>query len=134
MLFRGETISDTLASVLKTDPNWRMLPAAVPPNLRRLLRWCLEKDPKRRLQAIGDARVQLEDLLAGVPENAIATRPPVRRRRMIGAAGAMFAAGAVVAALVHVGADTPGASEAPTGAICHRPAGRAAAQNRWRGA
>ena len=67
-LFTGETISDTLASVLKTDPNWRALPAAVPPRLRRLLRWCLEKDPKRRLQAIGDARVQIEDLIAGAPE------------------------------------------------------------------
>ena len=64
-LFTGETISDTLASVLKTDPDWRTLPDAVPSSLRRLLRRCLEKDPKRRLQAIGEARVQIEDLLAG---------------------------------------------------------------------
>jgi serine/threonine-protein kinase len=98
-LFTGETISDTLASVLTTDPNWRTLPAAVPPSLRRLLRWCLEKDPKRRLQAIGDARVQLDDLLAGVPEDTIATRPPIPRRRMIGVGGGMFTAGAVIAAL-----------------------------------
>jgi Tol biopolymer transport system component len=98
-LFTGETISDTLASVLRTDPNWRALPAALPPSFRRLLRWCLEKNPKRRLQAIGDARVQIEDLLAGVPDEPVATRPTVPRRRMIGAAGAIFTAGAAVAAL-----------------------------------
>ena len=71
-LFTGETISDTLASVLKTDPNWRALPAEVPLRLRRLLRECLKKDPKRRLQAMGDARVQIEDVLAGTPEEAVA--------------------------------------------------------------
>src|SRR6185295_18208382 len=97
-LFAGETISDTLASVLKTDPNWHKLPAAVPPSLRRLLRWCLEKDPKRRLQAIGDARVQIEDLLGGVPDEPAATRPAVPRRRLIAAAAVVFVAGAVVAA------------------------------------
>ena len=98
-LFTGETISDTLASVLKTDPNWRALPAAVPPSLRRLLRWCLDKDPKRRLQAIGDARVQIEDLLGGVPDDTIVTRPAVPRRRIIAAASVVFVAGVVLTAL-----------------------------------
>ena len=90
--FTGETISDTLASVLKTDPTWRALPPVVPPSLRRLLRWCLDKDPKRRLQAIGDARVQIEDLLSGAPEEMPTARgapsPPVAatRRRIIAAA------------------------------------------------
>jgi predicted Ser/Thr protein kinase len=55
--FEGETISDVLASVLKTEPDW----ARVPPQVQRLLRRCLEKDPKRRLQAIGDAKLLLED-------------------------------------------------------------------------
>jgi serine/threonine-protein kinase len=67
-VFTGDTVSDTLASVLKTDPNWRSLPAAVPPRLRALLRWCLDKDPKRRLRDIGDARVQIEDLLGGASD------------------------------------------------------------------
>jgi serine/threonine protein kinase len=98
-LFAGETISDTLASVLKTEPNWHALPAAVPPSLRRLLRWCLEKDPKRRLQAIGDARLQIEDLIAGGPDDTVAVRPAVPRRRIVAAAGVVFVAGAVVAAL-----------------------------------
>jgi serine/threonine-protein kinase len=67
-VFTGDTISDTLASVLKTDPNWQSLPGAVPPRLRALLRWCLDKDPKRRLRDIGDARVKIEDLLAGAAD------------------------------------------------------------------
>ena len=67
-LFPGETVSDTLASVLKTDPSWDALPRATPPMLRRVLRSCLEKDPKRRLQAIGDRRLLLDDLtLPGAP-------------------------------------------------------------------
>ena len=83
-LFTGETISDTLASVLKTEPNWRALPADLPPQLRGLLRWCLSKDPKRRLRDIGDARLQIEDLIAGAAEEAgrgaIGFSPPVWRR------------------------------------------------------
>jgi Tol biopolymer transport system component len=70
-LFSGETISDTLASILTTDPNWSALPTTVPPDLRRLLRKCLEKDPKRRLQAMGDARIQIDDLLGRAPEVSI---------------------------------------------------------------
>jgi serine/threonine protein kinase/WD40 repeat protein len=50
-LFAGETVSDTLASVLKEEPNWEKIPAKVQP----LLRSCLEKDPARRLRDIGDA-------------------------------------------------------------------------------
>ena len=83
-LFTGETISDTLASVLKTDPDWRTLPAEVPQRVRRLLRVCLQKDPRRRLQAIGDGRVQIEEVLAGTPDEAdvaatVGTPPPWRR-------------------------------------------------------
>src|SRR5438552_5393101 len=68
--FEGESISDVLASVLKTHPNWRTLPVDTPSALEQLLRRCLEKDPKRRLQAIGDARVQIEDLLSGAIEES----------------------------------------------------------------
>jgi tRNA A-37 threonylcarbamoyl transferase component Bud32 len=69
-LFAGDTISDTLASVLKTEPDWSALPIAAPPRLRGLLRWCLEKNPKRRLRDIGDARRQIEDLIGGAPDEA----------------------------------------------------------------
>jgi len=66
--FEGELISDVLASVLKTDPNWPALPVDTPAALQRLLRRCLEKDPRRRLQAIGEARVQIDDLLSGASD------------------------------------------------------------------
>jgi serine/threonine-protein kinase len=59
--FGGEEISDTLASVLKDDPAWAALPPDLPASLRRLLRRCLEKDPRRRLSAIGDARLELDE-------------------------------------------------------------------------
>ena len=62
--FEGEDISITLASVLKEDVNWQALPADLPVPVRRLLRRCLEKDPKRRLSSIGDARLELDETLA----------------------------------------------------------------------
>ena len=57
-LFGGETISDTLASVLTRDPPLERVPAAA----RSLLRRCLEKDPKQRLRDIGDARFLMEEI------------------------------------------------------------------------
>jgi serine/threonine protein kinase len=59
--FEGESVSDTLANVLKLDPNWDALPAATPAAIRRLLSRCLTKDRKQRLQAIGEARIALEN-------------------------------------------------------------------------
>ena len=59
--FSGESVSDILASVLKAEPDWNALPAATPAAVRRLLRQCLVKDRKHRLQAIADARIALED-------------------------------------------------------------------------
>jgi Tol biopolymer transport system component/predicted Ser/Thr protein kinase len=57
-LFEGETVSDTLAHVLTKQPDWEQVPAKV----RRLLEACLQKDPKQRLQAIGDWRLLLTDV------------------------------------------------------------------------
>ena len=44
--FDGEDVSDTLADVLKGEPDWTALPPAVPPHIRRMLQQCLEKDPR----------------------------------------------------------------------------------------
>jgi serine/threonine-protein kinase len=63
--FSGETVSDTLASVLKSDPDWSGLPEDTPAAILRLMERCLEKDPKRRLRDIGEARVALEDVADG---------------------------------------------------------------------
>ncbi|MDX1387732.1 MAG: protein kinase, partial [Acidobacteriota bacterium] len=64
-VFRGETISDTLASILKTEPDWAALPERTPPRVRELLSRCLEKDAKNRLRDIGDARLELQRSIAG---------------------------------------------------------------------
>ena len=85
-LFRGDDVSDTLAEVLKSDPDWEALPRGVPPAIRRLLRRCLERDPNRRLHDIADARLDLEDVLdhsATVPEHADSSARGTRRERLL---------------------------------------------------
>ncbi len=62
-LFAGTTVSDTMAAVLKAEPDWTTLPAGTPAPIRRLLRRCLEKDRKRRLTDAGAARLEIEDAL-----------------------------------------------------------------------
>jgi eukaryotic-like serine/threonine-protein kinase len=62
-LFSGETVSDVLAAVLTRTPDWQALPPATPAGLARLLRRCLERDARRRLHDIADARLDLEDSL-----------------------------------------------------------------------
>jgi len=61
VLFKGETVSDTLANILKTEPNFQPLPESTPANIRVLLRRCLEKEPHRRLRDMGDISITLED-------------------------------------------------------------------------
>jgi eukaryotic-like serine/threonine-protein kinase len=60
--FAGDTVTDTLATVLQGEPDWSGLPASTPAALTQLVRRCLDKDSKRRLQAIGEARVMLDEL------------------------------------------------------------------------
>lgn len=62
--FPGQTISDTIAGILNEVPDWRALPEATPAGIRCLLRRCLEKDSRRRLHDIGDARIEIEDAIA----------------------------------------------------------------------
>ncbi len=64
-LFDGETVSEMLAAVLTKDPDWSALPANTPARARRLLQRCLTRDPRNRLQDIGDARIALQEVLAG---------------------------------------------------------------------
>jgi len=60
--FGGDTVSDTMATILKEDPDW----SAIPPSMQQLVHRCLQKDARRRLQAIGDARIELEDMLRDI--------------------------------------------------------------------
>ncbi len=74
--FDGETVSDTIAAILTREPSWNRLPEATPSGIRRLLRRSLEKDPRRRLHDIADARLDIDDALAGVAE---VSDPAVKR-------------------------------------------------------
>jgi eukaryotic-like serine/threonine-protein kinase len=65
MAFGGETVTDTLAAVVRAEPDWSLLPAGTPLRVRVLLQRCLRKDPKQRLRDIGDARIALEEQISG---------------------------------------------------------------------
>jgi serine/threonine protein kinase len=70
--FEGETGSDTLAGILEREPEWHALPKNTPTNIQILLRRCLEKDRRRRLQHIGDAAIEIRETL-----NVPAVAPPM---------------------------------------------------------
>jgi len=72
-LFTGETISDTLAAVLREEVDLQALPAETPQSLRRILERCLERDPKKRLRDIGEVRVALSD-----PSGSVSSIAPQR--------------------------------------------------------
>jgi Tol biopolymer transport system component len=77
--FDGGTSSDTIAGILTREPEWTVLPAATPAKLRGLLTRCLEKDPKRRLRDIGEARIEIERLISESGKAGAA----VRGRRLV---------------------------------------------------
>ena len=68
--FDGETITDILASVVKEEPDWTALPANTSPAVLNLLERCLKKDPRQRLQAVGEARIAIEEALTAREEPA----------------------------------------------------------------
>jgi Tol biopolymer transport system component len=101
-LFDGETVSHVLAGVLKDEPDFTALPADVPPRILRLLRRCLRKRPRERLQAIGDARLVLEEQIAE-PEVAPADPSLESRGARARRAPWILAAANAVAALAFAG-------------------------------
>ena len=78
MPFAGESVTDVLAKVIEREPDWSALPQATPPALRRLLRRCLEKNPKRRLAAVADARFELDEAATSPSPDEASTSRPVR--------------------------------------------------------
>src|SRR6185437_14830656 len=101
MAFGGETVTDTLASVIKSEPDWSLLPPNTPRAIRKLLQRCLRKETKQRLQAIGDARIAIEEVISGGDGDVAVPLPlsrPRWRRMLPGAAG--FASGALLTGIV----------------------------------
>jgi serine/threonine protein kinase len=81
--FGGDTVGEVLAEIFKGEPDWSRLPAATPPGIRRLLRRCLQKDPARRLQHIGDARIEIEEAQAEPAAEAVHQSSPTRSSRAV---------------------------------------------------
>ena len=93
--FPGDTVSDSIASILQTEPDWSALPAATPARIRELVRRCLTRDVRRRLRDIGEARITLDEAHAGSPEPAAVA---VRERR-----GSRWWTGLAIASLLATG-------------------------------
>jgi eukaryotic-like serine/threonine-protein kinase len=66
--FPGETISDVIAKVIQSEPDWSLLPKGLPAGIRRLLGRCLQKDAEKRIRDIGDARLEMAEALAAPTE------------------------------------------------------------------
>jgi len=126
-LFEGETLSDILAAVLKTVPDFTTLPAGVPPRVRRLLGRCLRKDPKERLHDIADARIELADEEDPAPA-APAVAPPRRAGSLVPWTVAALAIAAAAAWVLLAGRPGPATVPAlklavlpPTGTVSSGP-------------
>jgi serine/threonine protein kinase/Tol biopolymer transport system component len=114
--FTGETVTDTLASIIKEEPDWKLLPSTTPMRVRVLLQRCLQKDPKQRLRDIGDARISLDEVVSGAPEQSPATAPISTyfwQRALPWAIAASFLAGVALALVVVHFRERPHASAAP---------------------
>ena len=109
--FAGETVTDVLGAIVHRDPDWDQLPAGTPRPIRALLHRCLRKDASRRIQAIGDARVSIEEYLedpqaAEAILDAESARPPAWRAYAPWAAAAILAA-ALAAMFLMRGGEPP---------------------------
>ena len=124
-LFPGDSVPETLAGVLKSEVDFDALPPGVPPAVRRLLRRCLERDPRERLRDIGEARIALREALepgAAAAARASESAPPgpssaVRLAPWLAAA---LLAGALVWLLASGGAPSrsaPGSVRSPVVAL-----------------
>ncbi len=101
-VFDGEDVSDTLAAVLRADPDWSRLRADVPIGIRTLLKRCLERDRKARIPEIATVRFLLEDALAAPP--APAPTAPVAASRPLWKRAAAVAVPALLTGALGVGA------------------------------
>ena len=114
-VFSGETVSHVIASVLKVEPDWSVLPAQTPAPIRRLLRRCLEKDRTQRLPDAAMIRLEIQDALtlpvADVTRAGVGSHVPLSRGARLAWTVAVVAvfvtAGLAVPALRHLREATP---------------------------
>ncbi len=99
-LFAGETVSDVLAGVLKSEVDFTALPMEAPPAVRRLLRRCLERDQRNRLHDVADARLELGEAPGAAPGAPAARGAGPSRWRPIAAGAALLVVGGFVGAAI----------------------------------
>ena len=97
--FPGDTAPDVLASIVAREVDLNALPADLNPRLVEMLRRCLEKNPKRRWQALGDLRAEIESI-AAAPRAISAVSPVLRDARSLGKRLAPILVTAVITAIV----------------------------------
>jgi serine/threonine-protein kinase len=100
--FSGDTVTETLAAVIKEAPDWTRLPAATPMRVRVLLQGCLQKDSRQRLRDIGDARISLDEVVSAVTDESATSKlhaVPAAARRTVLFSFAALVLGAVIAGL-----------------------------------
>jgi len=100
--FHGEDITEILAAVVKSEPDWAALPAAMPGKGRDLLRHCLQKDNRLRLRDAGDAQIEIQDALTAPAVTVAATAAPTTRGwrgRVAWAAAGVFVLTAIAFAI-----------------------------------
>jgi serine/threonine protein kinase len=95
--FGGDTVIDTLAQIVGRDPEWSTLPETTTPGIRRLLQRCLERDPRRRVHAAADVRIEIEDAIEAL---SVAPLPPASPRPTASPIAWSVAAVALIAAVV----------------------------------
>jgi Tol biopolymer transport system component len=95
--FEGDTVTETLASILTREPDWQALPPFTALKVRNLLHRCLEKDPRRRWHDIADARIEMDDVISA-PPGAVERQPGARRRRPL--AVGMIAGAAIIGSMI----------------------------------
>ena len=110
--FKRKTSADTLASVLKSQPDYPALPPATPVSARRLVQRCLEKDLSRRLRHMQDVRILVEDALVSLGSDVpVVSAPAAKRRRSW--IGAGFAAAALAGVALGFVVHRPAAEQSP---------------------
>jgi eukaryotic-like serine/threonine-protein kinase len=102
--FQGAEVADILASVLARDPDLTLLPSNLDPRIQELLGRCLDKNPKRRWQAVGDMRIEIETVFANpAPEELTSSvsAAPTRQSRMAWAVAVVLGLGLTAISILY---------------------------------
>jgi len=109
--FQGETATDIFAKILTHEPDWKALPARTPAQIHQLVRRCLQKDKTLRLQAAGDARIEIQEALtapsSAEPVSAVVSRPRGWRLPVLVGLGVLVVAGVAALATWYLKPEAP---------------------------